>query len=307
MDTHVSFPAYVPEDVRHYVTRQLDQFSRLYHASQQKLGELREHAHADDEANQIDVRNEARCSEYWVQAAARVRRIVLDPRLHDVFDLLSVDIGDEKGGGGFFHAALDTDNDYNEFRDAHREAATVAQRIAVAADDLARLLQQFERIGIEGPPEFSSVRELLRVAESFGADAGRRDKWLVDRDWLLGGRGVDADVDETRKRWWKSAPYPRSLLQVMASAARRFEPYEDGPAGAALDSRQRNRKWEYLRAFIYELLNDGFRVSDQKITAAVAVMAAVVLDDDVSDDDVRKATKRVADYIIDEWGGSLPG
>ncbi|RQZ76073.1 hypothetical protein DF052_02645 [Burkholderia glumae] len=306
MDAHVSFPAYVPEDVRHHVTSQLGQFSRLYRTSQQKLGELRAHARVDDEASQIDARNEARRAEYWLQAAARVRRIVLDSRLHDVFELLAVEVVGERGCGGFFRAALNSDNDYNEFRDAHREAATVARQIAVVADDLARLLQQFERIGIDGPPEFFSVRELLREAECFGTSAGRRGKWLVDRDWLLGGSGVDADVDETRKRWWKSAPHPQNLLQVMASAARRFEPYEDGPAGAALDSRQRNRKWEYLRAFIYELLNEGFRVSDQKITAAVAMVATVVLDEDVSDDDVRKATKRVADYIIEEWGGSLP-
>jgi hypothetical protein len=307
MDAHVLFPAYVPEDVRHYVTRQLDQFTRLYSSSQEKLGELRQHAHdGDDEANQVEARNEARRSEYWVQAAARVRRIVSDSRLRNVFELLETELSGGNGYEGFFRAALNTDNDYSEFRDAHREASTLAQQIAVAADSLAHLLQQFERIGIGGPPEFFSVRELLRVADCTGVNVGKRGKWHADRSSLLGSDTVGERGNDRLKMIWASAPYAENLLRVMASAARRFEPYEDGPAGAALHSRQRNRKWEYLRAFIYELLNDGFRMSDPKISAAVAVMATVVLDDDVSDDDVRKATKRVADYMIEEWGGPLP-
>ncbi|OXI70124.1 hypothetical protein CFB81_16445 [Burkholderia sp. AU28863] len=307
MDAHVSFPAYVPEDVRHYVTRQLDQFSRLYSSSQEKLGELRQPAcDGDDEAHQAETRNEARRSEYWVQAAARVRRIVLDSRLRNVFELLETELSGGNGYEGFFHAALNTNNDYSEFRDAHRDALTVAQEIAVVADRLAKLLGQFKRIGISGPPEFFSVRELLRMADCTGVSEGHRGRWLADGDSLLGSSVIDAPGNDRLKMLWKSAPPAENLIRVMASAARRFEPYEDGPAGAALNSRQRNRKWEYLRAFIYELLNNGFRVPDPKMTSAVAMTATIVLDNDVSDDDVRKATKRVADYMIEEWGGPLP-
>ncbi|WP_028228665.1 hypothetical protein [Paraburkholderia ferrariae] len=299
------FPEYVPEDIRHYVTRQLDQFSRLHDASQQKLGDLRRRADTGtDEADQVEVRNETKRRDYWVLAAARMQRIVSDLRLRTVFEQLEAEVSDGSECVSFFHAALNADNDYSEFRDANKEALSVAQQISVAADRLAEMLQQFERVGIGGPSEFFSVRELLRVADCTGVRAGRRQRWLADRDSLLGSSIADEPGNDDRlKMLWASAPLAEDLLRAMASAARRFEPYEDGPAGAALDSRQRNRKWEYLRAFIYELLDNGFRPSSPKISAAVAAMATVVLDtEDVTDDDVRKAVKRVAAYSTEEMG-----
>ncbi|MDN7602235.1 hypothetical protein [Burkholderia gladioli] len=307
MDTHVSFPAYVPEDVRHYVTEQLDLFCQFYGKSELRLRELRQLADtSNDEDDQIVLRHEARRSQHWVSAAALFRRVVFDSRLRSVFELLAPEVSGSSGYVSFFHIALNSDNNYDEFREAHKAALGVAKEIAVAADRLAKLLRQFKGIGISGPPEFFSVHELLRMADCTGVSPGHRGRWLADGDSLLGSSIIDAPGNDRLKMLWKSAPPAENLIRAMASAARRFEPYEDGPAGAALDSRQRNRKWEYLRAFIYELVNNGIKVKDPKMTSAIAMMATVVLDDDVSDDDVRKAIKRVKDYIIEEWGGPLP-
>jgi hypothetical protein len=304
MDKVASFPPYVPEEIRHYVTRQLAQFSRFQGESQQKLRELRQRVEAsNDDAGRVELRNETRRSEHWVSAAALVERVVSDSRLHDVLKLLEVEINDGKKCAKFLHAALNSNNDYNEFRDANRDALDVARQISVAADHLAELLKQFERVGIGGPLEFFSLRELLRVSDDIGVSVERQRKWDASRDLLLSSDIVDESGNDRLKILWALAPSPENLLRVMASAARRFEPYKVGSTGAALDSRERNRKWEYLRAFIYELFGHGFLLSNQRVSAAVAIMAAIVLDvGDVSDDDVRKAVKRVENYLIAEMG-----
>jgi hypothetical protein len=86
------------------------------------------------------------------------------------------------------------------------------------------------------------------------------------------------------------------LLDTLANAARSFNPSATGMIGAAIASRQRSPKTEYLRAF-GKLLSDehGFALTTP-IVKAMAITANVVInlpDVDVTYDDVRKALARL--------------
>jgi len=85
------------------------------------------------------------------------------------------------------------------------------------------------------------------------------------------------------------------LLQTVSKAATDFEPSESGMVGAAINSRKRNSKIEYLRAFDSLLIEQHHFVLDKYIINAMVIAANVVINSpniDVTYDDVRKAVAK---------------
>ena len=98
-----------------------------------------------------------------------------------------------------------------------------------------------------------------------------------------------------------------ALLDMVASAARSFQPKIRGMAGAALASRQQNTKTEYLRAFAFLLTVHrlpNFQIAlTTPVMKAMAIAANVALnlpDVDVTYDDVRKALSNLHETLIQQ-------
>jgi len=113
--------------------------------------------------------------------------------------------------------------------------------------------------------------------------------------------GEKAEIDpveearNTLRYAWGTAPDFSALLDTVAKAARGFKPSESGMIGAAIESRQRSPKTEYLRAFGNLLTAHSFALTTP-IMRAMATVANVVInlpDVDVTYDDVRKALARL--------------
>jgi hypothetical protein len=116
------------------------------------------------------------------------------------------------------------------------------------------------------------------------------------------GQGDTVEIDpeqqarDTLRYIWHLSPTLPELLGSVASAARSFKPSEPGMIGAALVSRQRSNKTEYLRAFANRLVDSGIALTTPVMQAMVSV-ANVAIDlpeVDVSYDDVRKALAKMS-------------
>ena len=96
---------------------------------------------------------------------------------------------------------------------------------------------------------------------------------------------------------WGTAPSMARIIATMQREALAYVPTESGAIGAALASRKRNAKAEYVRAFA-ALLRDVHRIDcTAEVINAMAITASVVLnepDDAVTPGDVRSALIRKA-------------
>jgi hypothetical protein len=281
------------------------------------LSELRKEraeaaAHRDDLAGDIDC----------------LRRLVQDERMREAYAILTREFTDERQWRNFIYAAWAARVDFAKYRDRLKRATELAGEIARAAETLAKVIRQFSETGINGPSEFYSVPALLRETDNY--ELGGRDlhMWRSMRRYVLGDppRDVQGEkpaeeggepmspieivrlpigekpeitpeerVRSTVRYAWGIAPGVSALLETLAGAARAFKPSAPGMIGAAIESRQRNPKTEYLRA-LGELLIDvhGFALTTP-IVKAMAITATVVLNlpDASSYDDARKALARL--------------
>ena len=104
---------------------------------------------------------------------------------------------------------------------------------------------------------------------------------------------------------WSTAPHLSSLLNTVEKSAQQWKPSADGFINAAITSRQKSPKTEYLRAF-GNLLTDihNFALTTQ-IMQAMAIVANVVInlpDVDVTYDDVRKALAKLSGERLENSG-----
>ena len=254
-----------------------------------------------------------------------LRRLANDGRMADAYALLTRQFSDDQQWRGFIYAAWSARIDFSRYRDRLKRAAELKGEIADAAETLAKLIRQFADTGINGPDEFYSIPELLRQTDNHELQDHNLYMWRVMRAHVLGDMpkgvipavtppqegsepespveivfapmGDRAEIDpieearNTVRYAWGTAPDVPALLGTMANAARGFTPSVSGMIGAAIESRQRSTKTEYLRAF-GNLLTDvhGFALTTPMMQA-MAIVATVVInspDVDVTYDDVRK-------------------
>lgn len=258
-----------------------------------------------------------------------LHRLVSDPRMRDAFALLTKEFTVDQEWRSFTYAAWAARMDFTKYRDRLKRAKELKNEIAEAAKTLANLIREFSETGINGPDEFYSVSELLRKTDNHEMKGHNLYMWRSMRPHILGDlpiqdaperqltgeneepvhpteivivrkfkKTVVDSLEEAREvlRYaWGTAPDFSALLDTVAQASRAYSPGESGMIGAAIDSRQRSVKTEYVRAFGSLLTNShGFALT-LPIMKVMAIVANVVInmpDIDVTSDDVRKALER---------------
>lgn len=265
-----------------------------------------------------------------------LHRLGHDTRMRNAFALLTSEFSDDSQWHYFIGAALSARMDYGRFRERLRRAVELRNKIADTSKELARLLRDISGINLSCLPlEFSSIRELLRKTDSHEFQEHDVQRWQRMRPYVLGGsaKGPEQEYPRNTPRssvvlrypegekpnidpaeqiranicgGWNIAPSLSELLDTVAKSAQDFRPSEDGVIGAAIESRQKSTKTEYLRAFGH-LLTDvhGFTLTTA-VMQAMAIVANVVInlpDVDVSYDDVRKAVPKLGGEPLENSKG----
>lgn len=257
--------------------------------------------------------------------------------MREAFALLTREFTDDSQWRNFIYAAWAARVDFAKYRDRLKRAAELKGEIADAAETLAKLIRQFSETGISGPSEFYSIPELLRQTDNHEMQGHNLHMWRSMRQHVLGDlpkrdasetnpaggepmppveivivpMGEKAEIapeEEARNMLryaWGTAPDFSALLDTVAKAGRAFKPSESGMIGAAIESRQRSPKTEYLRAF-GNLLTDvhNFALTTPTMQA-MAIVANVVInlpDVDVTYDDVRKALAKLGGERLENSG-----
>ena len=260
-----------------------------------------------------------------------LKRLGNEDRMRHAFALLTREFTEDGHWRSFIHAAWAARVDFAKYRDRLKRAAELKGEIADAAETLTKLIRQFSETGILGPDEFYSIPALLRQTDNHDMQGHNLHMWRSMRQNVLGDL-PRRDVPETRpveesgepptveivrvflapeekaeidpkedarnmlRYAWGTAPDFSGLLDTLAKAGRAFKPSESGMIGAAIESRQKSPKTEYLRAF-GNLLTDVHKFAlTTPIMQAMAIVANVVInlpDVDVTYDDVRKALAKL--------------
>lgn len=287
----MDFPAYVPVAVREYITALIEGYPGLlgwwevvishdagHLASldirieelERRLATL---SPAEVPQAQVDLSDLRR----WRTSAVEQRdetieqqkclwRLASDLRMREAYAQLTREFSNDQQWHNFIEAAWMARIDYSKHRDALKRAVELKDKIADAAETLAELLFQFHRTGVGGPREFyfylTPHGGLSRPTEMLEAIAKLAE---AARDFL------------------PSSPYI-------------CRPAEVNMIGAAIQSRQRSPKTEYLRAFGNLLTDTHGLTLTTPILKAIAIVANVVInlpDVDVTYDDVRKALAKL--------------
>jgi hypothetical protein len=255
-----------------------------------------------------------------------------DPRMADAFRILIDHKVSDEVMNKFTYAAWIASGDFSEFRSKHKESEDIAQQIAGAAENLAKLLRRFSNTGVTAPSEFFSVPALLEGTDNERLNGYNLEMWRGMRSYILGRdrdeirvvtegpEGSDVfetlpkvvvkivsmadkqplSADEERKNTlryaWNTAPDVPAILDTLARSAREFKPSSGGLFDVVIATRQSNAKTEFIRGF-GEALTEiyGIEMTTQ-IKKAMAIVGSVAINDpeiDVTYDDVRKALSRL--------------
>lgn len=265
--------------------------------------------------------------DYLSKDVSCLQRLAKDLRMREAFTLLKGEFSDDRQWGAFIFSAWVAWVDYGRYRAKLKRATELKGEIADAAAHLATLIRQYSSNAVNGPDEFWSVAELLRKTDNHEMRDHNLAMWRTFRGNLLGdmvrpkaqqaeqpkaklgngkaqrinvrfvepGDKVEIDPeqqarDTLRYIWGLSPDFP-ALLETVAKAAQDFKPSETGMIGAAISTRQRNVRTEYIRGFANRLTDSRVAISTT-VMRAMAIVANVVIDDPAggtSYDDVRKA------------------
>jgi hypothetical protein len=251
-----------------------------------------------------------------------ISRLIYDGSMKEVYRLLINEFhGDESADrkiDQFIFFAWSANINYAKPREAMTEARVLSKEISATATKLAKLLNKITETGCNCPDEFFSIASLLENTDNSGNNLYI---WRSVRKYILGGppaiepRQVDdtapvlrfivnlnpeesppqiAPQEQQRKTLrygWEKAPYLPEILNTVAKAADEFKPSCGYFADAAIVSRQKSHKTEYIRGYVNLLCNGGINLSTD-IVKAIAITATVVINSPdliVTYDDVRKA------------------
>lgn len=210
----MQFPVYVPAAVRDFITflvegkeREWEGLAACVVKAEQELSEIRQ---------AIEVRIWRNENEYvvglrWKEAEAQkncssliddlecLRRLIHDARMREAYALLTLEISDDEQWRSLINAAYVARDDFAEWRNHLKQAEEAKEKIADAADKLAGLIENFSKNGVQGPPEFYSVRDLLRITEYDGPSENNRYIWQAVRKDVLGERRKELEPDKQQQ------------------------------------------------------------------------------------------------------------
>ena len=292
-----SFPEYIPQELREY--------------------------YDSPDLSEISERDRAcllRLIEYEPMCAVYEH---LDSTFRKEFDVLAEDERGESAKShigrrivAFIHCAWSANIDFGPHRSDRKNAPGLLDEIRTTAVELAELLRRFDEMKLPSSVYIPSVRQLLERT-----DNPRDPSWSFFRRHILGtsvAQGIDDDEptedeqgksehEATRIRHaWSVAPELSGLLSTLAQHSR-LGIEQTNPTdmiGAALVSKKRNVKTEYIRAFIKLLMSEHHIRFTGDVIHAVATTAEVVIDDaDIMPnyDDVRKLVIQLGGHPPETW------
>lgn len=235
-----------------------------------------------------------------------LNRFATRDEMKEAFDVLGAEFTTDAQWAAFIYAAWAARMDFSKFRDRLKRARDLRGQIKDAANHLAALLDEFDKIS-DGPAEFQLIPTLLEKTEARELGGHNLHWWSSMRPIVLGHpkevpSGLE-DFDEWEERArktlrvaWAAAPHLPALLRTVASVAGDFTPTEDGVIGSALQTRQHSKRTAYIRAF-RKILADGGEVPlTPAVMRGVASVATVAINDPaltVTIHDVRQALTTV--------------
>jgi|TARA_Y100000310_G_scaffold315557_3_gene366270 hypothetical protein len=283
----MDFPSYVPAPVQSEISRLID--GRVLNPGDERSKEWV----ARMERERPDYLGEPPRGELPPDAIECLERLACDPRMREAYSLLTSEITKDHEWCDFIGAAVLARGDSAPSRERLRRAKKLRDEIVSTSERLARLLRNAAADIPFWPRAAYDMRSLLRESENRELTHEYRDRWRQQRDQILGDGD---DPDHTIADAWSTAPSLAGLLDTVVTVAQGLGPR----AGAAIVSRERNVKTEYLRAFailLRELHGFTLTVDVKKTMAIVTTVVLSQPDVDVSYDDVRKVVSRLDEYI----------
>jgi hypothetical protein len=209
------------------------------------------------------------CEEFPEKAdsAACLRRLIWDSRMKEAYRILADAFFEDEDGSRqrkidiLVTAAWAARADYSKYRENLNLAVKLNKKIAGAASTLANLIREFRETGVNGPMEFDSISNLLRVTDHHNPYSIDAVKWGVlghlvcgDGPWI--GVPEDGQTQESGRRSitpefvfdlqlhagerteidpatrmclaagyaWSAAPDVPALLEAISSVAQLTEP-----------------------------------------------------------------------------------
>lgn len=235
----------------------------------------------------------------------------------------------------FLIASLRACYDYESHRNAAKRGIELKKKIAKSSKELAKSLMEFESLNLDTtPPEFSSIRHLLLSTELTSPFAEISEKWRELKPSFVGlpfsqdqslisetsiteapsvadlftddlmrfmrplnklGSGYLNSANDIEQAW-SIAPSLPQLLKTVELKSSNYIPSQTGMVGAAVNSRETNKRTQYIRAFGFLLAEEYDIKLTTPIKKAMASVVNVVLNDldkDTHYDDVRAALKKI--------------
>jgi hypothetical protein len=184
--------------------------------------------------------------------------------------------------------------DYADLRSKKKDADILLSEISQKSEELANALSDLQLTGFMPAPELSDIADLLR--SSLPTTEPARGKWKSLSNLAFGKHADPGEADALKHvaYVWESAPSLIDLLKQVSFLAK-----SDGVGNypelmAAISSRKRSEKMEYLRALWAVLGEAGFPIGEPSLNLACAESANILLDlvvydQEATTDDVRTA------------------
>ncbi|WP_058868145.1 hypothetical protein [Chloracidobacterium thermophilum] len=224
-----------------------------------------------------------------------ISRLVNDPRMQEVYELLEAEGFDDRDQRGFFLAVLSTPTDFKGPRRRVKEARRLSRQIARTAEKMAeKLAKQIRELGnlrCDIPRVLISTQELLKQSDNSRHPALSVD-WERLRLFLLEQL---PDSNDDVRRAWEVAPGLEDLLTAVARLCREFEPRPYGCADV-VRSRKSGEKSERIRSLANRVTKYfGFALTP-RLKRAMAIALTVHFNDpndEVSYEHVRKIARNL--------------
>jgi hypothetical protein len=197
----MKFPAYVPMIVRTYLSKMIDGgesrergWNTSLESSKQEIIKIEkaiESASAHGEVdNLVSLRQQlieaVKHRDFLAGEVECLRRLLYDDRMRDAYALLIYEISDDEKWCYVVDAAWAARGDFSDYRERLKQADEQKVEIANTAAKLASQLDRFSEIGITGPGEFFSVRDLLRKTDNDDSRATNSQIWRDMRKHVVG-------------------------------------------------------------------------------------------------------------------------
>ena len=173
----MNFPDFVPANIKVYITSRIEgdenEPNGLAHTRDNALLELEElkaQIATENKNDDLKLRETLTAKENYHKALKTeiecLQRLGTDKRMALVFEILQSKLFyDAEQIKSFISAAWIANFKYSVFRDRNQRAVEISQKITKASAKLTGLLEEFAKLGVNGPSEFYDISTLLEKTD----------------------------------------------------------------------------------------------------------------------------------------------